>query len=126
MSTIQKVMKLLPDDYTETVAKYYGNTREVYPEKEINTWTGLSRAERSILIGIRKHMQERTTVKKGPKGWTGARVVDVAQWSGLSEVHAGRLIRGLQQKHVLEVVGKKQTHPGSKKGYAIHKQSCCF
>ena len=101
------------------------NEKEVYSEKEINDWMGLSNSERALLIGIRKHMRERTSLK-GSKGWTSARVVDIAKYSGFEKRQAGRLIKSLEDKKVLTIIGKDKRGPLSRRGYAIQKQACCF
>lgn len=128
MKKLPKVLKeQMPEALAGKVMSFLAdNEKEVYKEKEINDWRGLSRGERAILIGIRKHMRERTSLK-GSKGWTSATHEDIGKWGGFSEKHAARLIKGLESKKVLTITGKgKKTFPGSKKGYAIQKRGCCF
>lgn len=123
-----KVLKEVPEPDAAKVMNFLAdNEKEVYPEKEINNWKGLSRGERNILIGIRKHMRTRTSLA-GSKGWTSATHEQIAKWSGYSEKQAGRFVKSLRKKKVLEIVdrNKGKTFPGSRRGYAIQKQACCF
>jgi hypothetical protein len=126
MKKIPKVLKQLPEEHaTEIAILLEKMEREVYSEEEINNWGGLSRAERSVLIGIRKHMRERTS-SKGPKGWRSARVEDIAKDSHYGESQTRLVIKGLEKKEVLKVIGKENKGPNSKRGYTIQKRTCCF
>ena len=128
MKKLPKALKeQMPEAHAAKVMSFLEeHEKEVYSEKEINDWKALSNGERAILIAIRKHMRGRTSLK-GSKGWTSATHKNIAQWSTFSEKHAGRLIKGLEKKKVLAIAGKAtKTFPGSKKGYTIQKQGCCF
>lgn len=128
MIRLPKVLKeQMPEARAEMVMNFLADhEKEVYSEKEINDWKGLSNGERAILIQVRKHMRERTSLK-GSKGWTSATHKQIAEWTGFSEKHAGRLIKGLEKRKVLTIAAKeKRTFPGSRKGYAIEKRAICF
>src|SRR5713101_5340481 len=123
MKTMPKPLRKLPDPIAYKIAEMLeGREREVYSLDEITNWKGLSKGERQILIGIRKHMRERTSMK-GSKGWTSATIKQIANYSGYEVRQAGRLTKSLESKEVLEIIGKKKKGPGSRRGYAIHKQS---
>lgn len=98
--------------------------REIHSPDEIDTWTGLTRAERRVLRGIRKHMRTRTALK-GSKGWTHATTDEIAGYSDYSGRRTRDIINGLKKKGVLEFKGKKPA-PGRKGNYAIKRQPCCF
>ena len=126
MKKMPKLLQKLPEAIAYKAAKILAdNEREVYSLNEITNWKGLSKGERQILIGIRKHMRERTSMK-GSKGWTSATVKQIATYSGYEERQAGRLIKRLETKKVLEIIGKDKKGPNSRRGYAIHKKSCCY
>jgi hypothetical protein len=125
MKKMPKALQKLPEYIADKAAKILEDgEREVYSLREITDWKGLSKGERQILIGIRKHMRERTSMK-GSKGWTSATAKQIANFSGYEERQARRLVKSLKSKEVLEVIGKDKG-PGSRRGYAIHKQSCCY
>lgn len=125
MKKMPKPLQKLPEHIAYRAAKILEDReREVYSLNEITNWKGLSKGERQILIGIRKHMRERTSMK-GSKGWTSATVKQIAAYSGYEEKQAGRLIKSLKSKEVLEIVAKEKG-PGSRRGYAIHKRAYCY
>jgi hypothetical protein len=125
MKKIPKPLHKLPEDVAIKKAKALADgERTVYTLKEIHTWTGLSKGERQLLIGIRTHMRERTSMK-GSKGWVSATIKQIAKYATFEERQARRLIDSLDSKKVLEIAGSKKG-PGSKRGYAINKRSCCF
>lgn len=125
MKNMPKPLQRLPEPIAYKAAKILAdNEREVHSLNEITNWKGLSKGERQILIGIRKHMRERTSMK-GSKGWTSATIEEIADYSGYEVKQAGRLIRSLKSKGVLEIIGERKG-PGSKRGYAICKKACCF
>jgi hypothetical protein len=126
MKTMPKPLQKLPEPIAYKIAKILEDgERKVYSLDEITNWEGLSKGERQILIGIRKHMRERTSMK-GSKGWTSAIINQIANYSRYEVRQAGRLTKSLESKKVLEIIGKEKKGPGSRRGYAIHKRSCCF
>jgi hypothetical protein len=126
MKTMPKPLQKLPESIAFEAAKVLEDgEREVYSLKEITNWNGLSKGESRILIGIRKHMRERTSMK-GSKGWISATTEQIAKYSGYEVRQAGRLIKSLESKKVLEIIGKEKKGPMSRRGYAIHRRSCCF
>ena len=85
MKNMPKPLRRLPEPIADKAAKILAdNERKVYSLNEITNWKGLSKGERQILIGIRKHMRERTSMK-GSKGWTSATVKKIATYSGYKE-----------------------------------------
>ena len=128
MKTMPTALQKLPKHiaHQKAMALALGE-REMYSVKEIADWKALSKGERHLLIGIRQHMRPRTSMK-GSKGWTSAKLEQLAEYSGYEKRQVRRLLKGLKSKKVLNIIGKgtKKGGPGSRRGYAIHKQSCCY
>lgn len=101
------------------------NRREVHPVREITNWRGLTSTEREVLIAIRRGMRVKSTMTAS-KGWRWTTDDELARDTNLSAKTVRRTLNELIAKNVVEQHRPNKPAPGTRTGYAIHKQACCF